>query len=157
MRRVSWAKWGLWALYPVIISGCQLIENSAAEPAYAQLVAATTPFESDIPVPVSFRIVEGVSEDYRQAGRRVFLRHRYVGSAAKITVRSFYRDQMPLCRWTPLRDFALRGAYTMQFEKGGDFCTIIVADDEQAGRGRVVVDVCVAPGLPDGSGLKRVP
>lgn len=139
------------------LPGCQWLEPEETETSHPQLVAATNPFESDIPVPGSFRIVEGVSEDYRQGGRRVFLRHRYVGTAAKIAVRSFYRDQMPLGRWTPLRDYSLRGAYTMQFEKGGDYCTIIVADDEQAGRGHVVVDVCVAPGLPEGSSLKRVP
>jgi len=122
-----------------------------------QLVAHTKPFESDIPVPVGFRILEDASEDYRQGGRRIFLRHRYVGSAAKISVRSFYRDQMTLSRWTPLRDFTLRGRHTMQFQKGEDYCTIVIDDLPDSALGNLVVDVCVAPSLSEGPQMKKVP
>lgn len=153
-RRVVWALVPIAAL--LCLGGCEMFQTPEARP-HAQLVAAPRPFESDIPVPTGFRIVEDVSEDYRQGGKRVFVRHRYVGSAPKITVRTFYRDQMPLARWTPMRDFSLKSRITMQFQKGEDYCTLIIDDLENSPLGNVVVDVCVAPGLPEGANLKRVP
>lgn len=137
------------------VAGCEAPQGPTTR--WAQLVANVRPFESDIPVPTGFRIIEAASEDYRQGGRRLFLRHRYVGAAPKITVRTFYRDQMPLARWTPLRDFTLRGRYTMQFQKLDEFCTLVIDDLEDSSLGTVVVDVCIAPGLTEQADLKRLP
>lgn len=107
-----------------------------------RLSPSARPFESDIPVPVGFWLVEPASEDASTGTRRLYLRHTYEGRDQKIAVRAFYREQMPLCRWVKVSDGNVKGEYTLRYEKGGESCTVQIRDSEGlSGGSRVQVIV----------------
>ncbi len=94
-------------------------------------------------MPVGFRLVDRSSEDWslaRQlAGRCVrYVRHRYVGVADKTAVRRFYREQMPLVKWTAISEGNVHGRITWQatllvrFKRGSESCTITIEDQPAA-------------------------
>lgn len=85
-----------------------------------------TPFESDIPVPADFRIVDRASEDRSTGTSRLYLRHLYEGSADKHALRTFYREQMPLARWTKVSDGNVKGSIVMRYEKSAESCTVML-------------------------------
>ena len=111
---------------------------------HAVLVASPRPYEQDIPLPEGFRLVDRSSEDWSGGSLR-YLRHRYQGQAGKYSVRKFYREQMPLVRWTPVSDGIVQGRCSMRFERGKESCTITIADDTSGMRRRVAIDVIIAP------------
>lgn len=90
-------------------------------------------------------MVDQSSEDWA-AGRRIrYLRHRYRGRADKYNVREFYREQMPLVRWTAISDGNVNGRITMRFERAAESCTITIEDETPRVFRRVAVEVIVAP------------
>ena len=99
-----------------------------------RLVPMARPFESDIPVPVSFCFVESASEDRSTGTSRLYLRHLYAGDADKLNVRNFYREQMPLARWVKVSDGSVKGEYTLRFEKGNESCTVLIRDYKGVGK-----------------------
>lgn len=112
-----------------------------------KLVPVASPYDPGIPVPVGFRLIDESSEDWSSGPTR-YLRHRYRGRADKRAVRAFYREQMPLVRWTPISDGNVQGRITMRFQRGQESCTIIV----EAGRWGLfrdaVVEVLISPITP---------
>ena len=120
------------------------------------LVPSARPYEADIPLPEGFRLVDRSSEDWA-AGRRIrYLRHRYRGRADKYTVRRFYREQMPLVRWTAISDGNVNGRITMRFERAAESCTVTIEDETRRASRRVVIEVMVAPIPPIASQSKRM-
>jgi hypothetical protein len=109
-----------------------------------RLAPASRPYEADIPVPEGFRFAEQVSEDLTAGGSRSYLRHVYEGSAAKVAVRQFYREHMPLARWVATSDGNVEGEYTMRFEKQHETCTVLIRDRRGIAPG-TRVQVIVAP------------
>jgi len=109
------------------------------------LTACQNPQELDVPFPASFRFAEDASEDYRDGRRRVYVRHRYVGSADKQTVRRFYQQEMPLARWSLISNANLHGVYVLRYEKGAEACEITIRDASQGRAGAVVIDVRITP------------
>lgn len=101
-------------------------------------------FEPDLPVPAGFTLVEDASEDRSTGSRRLYLRHEYRGKADKYALRTFYREQMPLARWTRTADGNIEGEITMVFEKQGEYCTITIRDADDNHSGMVNVRVVVA-------------
>ena len=86
------------------------------------------PIEPDIPIPQGFRLVESAGEDRSTGTRRLYLRHDYRGRADKHRARDFYREQMPLSRWTLMSDGNVKGDIQMRFEKQTESCTITITD-----------------------------
>lgn len=120
------------------------------------LRASATPYEVDIPLPTGFRLVDQSSEDW-SGGRLRYLRHRYVGRADKYAVRRFYRDQMPLARWTPRGNGNVGGRVVMWFEREAESCTITIEDDRSSLSRRVSVEVIVTPSVSEkGSTRTRI-
>ncbi len=102
------------------------------------------PFERDIPVPAGFSLVEQASEDRSTGTSRLYLRHVYTGDADKYAVRNFYREQMPLARWTKVSDGSVKGDFSMRFEKGNESCTVAITDEKKAIRTKTRVQVVIA-------------
>ena len=108
----------------------------------AQLTAGRS-LEPDIPVPAGFELVERSSEDLSTGRGRLYLRHDYEGAADKFAIRTFYREQMPICRWRLIDDAHVAGDLTLQFEKKTERCTVRITDRkgwfERRARVRVTV------------------
>ncbi len=130
------------ALVLSLVGGCV---GSSAIRGNRSLLPSARPYAADIPLPEGFRLVDQSSEDWA-AGRRIrYLRHRYRGRADKYTVREFYREQMPLVRWTAISDGNVNGRITMRFERAAESCTITIEDEMPRISRRVAVEVIVAP------------
>ncbi len=118
--------------------------GSASKGREIRLVASARPYELDLPIPIGFKLLDSASEDHSTGVARLYLRHLYVGRADKYAVRNFYREQMPLSRWSKVSDQNIRGVCTLRFEKGSESCTV---DIRESGRGlstRTEVQVLVA-------------
>jgi calcineurin-like phosphoesterase family protein len=102
------------------------------------------PFEPDLPVPANFALVEQASEDRSTGTRRLYLRHVYTGSADKYAVRNFYREQMPLARWTKVSDGNVQGFLTMRFEKNDESCSVTITGSAHAFSNKTKVQIVVA-------------
>jgi hypothetical protein len=96
-----------------------------------RLVAAPRPYEPDVPIPSGFRIVDDATEDRSTGTMRLYLRHVYTGAADKYAVRNFYREQMPLARWSKVSDGNVRGLCTLRFVKGNESCVVEIGDASQ--------------------------
>ncbi len=113
----------------------------------AVLAPCPRPYEADIPLPEGFVLVDQSSEDWSSGPAR-YVRHRYLGRADKYAVRKFYREQMPLVRWTPIDDGNVEGRYTLRFERRNESCIITIADDAGSASQRVIVEAMITPAAP---------
>ncbi len=109
------------------------------------LTAAKDPREPDIPAPASFRFTEDASEDYRDGRRRLYVRHRYLGSADKQAVRRFYQREMPRVKWSLVSNANLHGYYVLRYEKGAEACEITIKDAPRGRGGPTAVDIRITP------------
>jgi hypothetical protein len=91
-------------------------------------LTAGRPIEPDVPIPQGFRLIERAGEDRFTGTQRLYLRHMYCGNAGKRAVRGFYREHMPLSRWTLVSDGDIKGHLQLRFEKGAESCTIAIMD-----------------------------
>jgi hypothetical protein len=91
------------------------------------------PFEADVPVPIGFWFVESASEDQATALGRLYLRHVYEGAAPRPAVRAFYREHMPLARWSMVSSGHVHGEYTLRFEKNDESCTVLIREGQRRG------------------------
>ncbi len=87
------------------------------------LRATGRPNIPDVPVPVGFSLDESRSRNY-DTGVARFVDHLYKGSKERWEVARFYRDQMPVSRWTYVTDVFAQGVHTLEFEKGSERCVI---------------------------------
>lgn len=126
------------AAFVSVVAGCQ------NELRTAPLTASRTPFVRDIPVPMSFELVDTISRSYKRAGFRM-IEHSYFGYAEPITVYAFYRDEMPRAGWKPLSDQNVQGSYHMSYQKGQETAVVIVKRDRRDLRAGALVSVTVKP------------
>lgn len=136
-NRLVWLGLALAAVLPVA-TGCQ------EELRTAPLTASRTPFVRDIPVPMSFELVDTMSRSYRRAGFRM-IDHSYFGYAEPITVYAFYRDEMPKAGWRVLSDQNVQGSYHLSFQKGKETAVVVVTRDRRSLRSGALVTVTVKP------------
>lgn len=113
----------------------------------ASLVSSAHPYEPGIPLPAGFRLADQGSEDWSSGPVR-YVRHRYIGRADKYAVRKFYREQMPLVRWTATSDNNVNGRIMMRFRRQNESCTVTIEDDTSGFARRVAVQVMIAPSAP---------
>jgi hypothetical protein len=123
-----------------------LLTGCTATPARGPHIrlARGTPFEPDIPVPAKFGIVDRASEDRSTGTSRLYLRHLYEGSADKHALRAFYREQMPLARWTKVSDGNVKGNIVMRYEKNAESCTIMLTSKQGVFGDKAQIQVIVA-------------
>lgn len=137
-RRLSFA---LAAGLLSLVGGCAGPGGGGRE---AALVASPQPYERDIPLPRGFRLVEKSSEDW-SAGPVRYLRHRYRGRADKAAVFRFYREQMPLVRWTQISGGNVHGRYSLRFERKTESCRVTIEDRPSITLGQVIIEVLISP------------
>ncbi|MCK4659769.1 MAG: hypothetical protein KAV82_09640 [Phycisphaerae bacterium] len=126
----------------LLVSGCET-PGTGKEQAI-RLIANSRPYEKDIPLPAGFTIVEQAMEDHSTGQSRTYLRHLYSGRADKFAVRRFYREQMPLLRWSKMSDSAIKGEFTMRFAKGSEVCVINIHGEDSVLGKKASVQVMVA-------------
>lgn len=127
-----------------VVGGCAGTARSKPD---ALLVSSAQPYEPGIPLPAGFRLADQASEDW-SGGPVRYVRHRYLGRADKYAVREFYRDQMPLVRWTATSDSNVNGRIMMRFRRKNESCTVTIEDDTSGFARRVAVQVMIAPSAP---------
>lgn len=110
----------------------------------APLTASRTPFVRDVPVPMSFELVDTMSRSYKRAGFRM-IEHSYFGDAEPITVYAFYREEMPKCGWRTLSDQNVQGSYHLSFQKGQETAVVVVTRSRRELRSGALVSVAVKP------------
>jgi len=99
-----------------VAAGCQSTE---AKP----LPVQSRTFVTDVPIPKGFKLEDNRSTDMT-SGRNRSVWHEYKGRANVVSLRNFFRDQMPLSRWSLLSDQNAKGEYTLIFEKDGETCMV---------------------------------
>jgi hypothetical protein len=107
-----------------VVVGCQQELRTTA------LTPSRTPFVRDVPVPMSFELVDSLSRSYRTDEFRM-VRHSYFGRSAPATAYSFYRNQMPRHGWKLLSDQHVQGTYNLAFRKGEEVATVVVERDRR--------------------------
>ncbi len=134
-------RYALWISAALGLGGCA---GPGRDAGVVELASCPRPYESDIPLPQGFELVDGSSEDWSSGPIR-YLRHRYVGRADKYAVRKFYRGQMPLVKWTALAESQVHGRYRLRFKRGNESCTIVITDAGSRLFPRAAVDVIIGP------------
>jgi hypothetical protein len=109
-----------------------------------RLVPASHAFEPDIPLPRGFELVDQSSADWSSDAKR-YVRQRYRGNADKVAVETFYRREMPLVRWTLVRETRGGGRTAMQFKKAKESCSVTIEDEVYGVMRQVAVEVIVTP------------
>ncbi len=142
-RDVRSGRWvwqiGLTAAIAVLAYGC-----GSSQLRTVPLTASRTPFVRDIPVPMSFELVDDLSQSYRTQAERV-LRHAYFGQAEPITVYAFYREQMPHSGWRALSESSAEGVYHLVYAKGSEMATVQISRQTRGFRAGALVMVRVKP------------
>jgi len=80
---------------------------------------------SDIPVPSGFKLIPQNSYSFESSGIRVGVL-RYIGKASADQVVSFYREQMPMYKWS-LLNVVEYGDRLMNFERENETCIVSLA------------------------------
>lgn len=107
--------------------GCQQTASpSTGEP--ARLRPASRPYILDAPEPVGFQLIDKLSEDHATPGWR-YVRYTFKGRADRQAVLSYYREQLPLHKWTYLSRQSLKGQYKLVFERPNEQCTVTIEPD----------------------------
>jgi hypothetical protein len=126
---------GVTVLAATVLAGCnggrqaQVQQPAGTVQTRPPLAPALTPKYKpnipDVPVPAGFSLCESRSRNY-DTGVARFVDHLYKGSDDKWDVARFYREQMPVSRWTYVTDVFAQGTYTLEFEKGSERCVVNV-------------------------------
>lgn len=80
---------------------------------------------SDIPVPSGFKIIPQNSYSFESSGIRVGVL-KYIGKANPDQVVNFYREQMPMYKWS-LLNVVEYGDRLMNFERENETCIVSLA------------------------------
>lgn len=130
MLRLSMAAFLATAL--VLAVGCsdpQTVDTSNGAPKLMEpastLVAQPHPTVPDLPVPMGFSLDEARSRSSAAAGTRL-VDYVYLGRSDKFAVGRFYKQQMPVNRWTMVMDNFAQGVEVLEFEKEGERCRITI-------------------------------
>lgn len=129
---------GVAAAVWLMMAGCE------GEMRTAPLTASRTPFVRDIPVPMSFELVDTMSRSDRRPGFRR-IEHSYFGIVEPITAYAFYRDEMPKCGWRLLSDQNAQGIYYLSFQKGQEAAVVVVKRERRGLQRGTLVSVSVKP------------
>ncbi len=122
-------------------AGCSQNQPYASTP--VRLTPVSNPYFGDIPVPLGFSIVDGLSMDITSGGLRQ-VRHVYEGSARRVHVRDFYVEQMPIARWRLVNSQFEQGVYTLRYEKERESCEVRIGESGSLSR-KCQIRVLVAP------------
>ncbi len=122
----------------VLAGGCQ--QDLRTVP----LTASRRPFVRDIPVPMSFDLVNQRTHSQAQGSFRM-IEHSYFGYAEPIVVNAFYRDEMARCGWRLLSEQNVQGTYRLSFQKGRETAVVTVGRERRDLREGALATVIVKP------------
>jgi hypothetical protein len=128
------------AMLPIWFVGCRQAESGAPKP----LTVNPQPYIADVPIPAGFEHVRKRSFDVITGEVRV-VRHEYEGRAHPVSVRNFFREQMPRNGWTKLTDNDSDGNFTIFFEKEGEACTLEIQSRKKLGFPKTIIRVNLSP------------
>lgn len=104
-------------------AGCATSPSSPGKSSAALEPSLAARF-SDIPVPAGFRVLPQNSYSFETYGVRVGVL-RYQGRANPDYVVSFYKEQMPMYKWSLLNVIEF-GERLLNFEREGETCIITI-------------------------------
>jgi hypothetical protein len=108
------------------------------------LTASRMSFVRDVPVPMSFELVDQKANSVPQAGFRM-IQHSYFGYAEPAIVYVFYRDEMPRYGWHLLSDQNVQGTYRLAFRKNKETALVTVTRQSRSFRVGALATVIVKP------------
>jgi hypothetical protein len=120
------------------VAGCQ------GELRTVPLTASRMSFVRDVPVPMSFELVDQKANSVPHAGFRM-IEHSYFGYAEPTIVYAFYREEMPKSGWHLLSDQNVQGTYRLAFRKGKETAVVIVTRQRRDLRVGALATVIVKP------------
>jgi hypothetical protein len=118
------------------VTGCVSMQGGSDQ---ALGIANTLRF-SDIPVPAGFNLIPQQSYSFENAGIRVALL-KYKGRGTLDQVLNFYKEQMPLSKWS-LLNISEFGQRMLNFERESETC--IITMQSQFG-GSTLISLSVGP------------
>ena len=118
----------------LVVVGCNNKSNMVAAgdtsreaSVLARLLPQARPPIPDLPVPLGFSLVQKKSRSFAAAGAR-YIDHVYAGGGEKFAVQRFYKQYMPISRWTLVTDMFVQGDIQLDFEKQTERCRITITD-----------------------------
>ncbi len=130
------AAWAAVVLACVAVGGCS--GNNKG------LIAQSAAYVLDVPVPMGYKLKDRQSLDV-MAGKSRVVQHVYRGSGRSLDVRNFYEEQMPMAGWHRRVVQNNNGTYTLQFEKGGEYCSIHVTPSRAGFLGGTIIHLTILP------------
>lgn len=129
----------------VLLSGCQSPSPGDVETAGDnELVASSTPYFSDVPVPAGFHLIDEETSDYMTSGLR-YARHVYEGRSDPVAVRAFFHRQMPMNRWNWVDTQNESGVQLLRFQKGQERCDITVMRETKGWSRKTIIRIRISP------------
>jgi hypothetical protein len=143
----------LWLALSAVLAGCGGSSGSAgvvtdgpnAVGPIPELVAMRRPPIDDLPVPIGFYLDEDKSRNTTVAGAR-FIDHLYKGRADKFAVGRFYKQQMPISRWTLVTERFSQGEILQDYEKDNGRCRISITEGGLFGYTKAKIGVWTSGG-----------
>ena len=87
-------------------------------------------------MPKGFVLNEELSRNFAASGER-FVDHVYTGRTDKYTLSRFYRRHMPVNQWALVTDMFSQGQISLDFEKQGERCRILIDEGGSLSPARV--------------------
>lgn len=153
-RLRSSACWWAAGLAVLGLAGCQGGTLMGGTP--GRITPRPVPYISDVPVPVGFKLVDKMTDDYVSGGMRV-VRHEYEGRADRAALRNFYQEQMPTYRWARISDQNIKGEITLRFEKANESCTVTIRPTNGDWLDQTSIRVTIVPFDRSGQPAARPP
>ena len=146
--RGKWTFPVLGAVIVILACGCgrntRTIDTAGGAPREVSwspgLVAMSSPYVPDIPVPLDFKQIEKKSINFGTGTAR-YVHHVYKGKANKWEVRRFYEKQMPINRWSLVTYMSAEGEIRLDYEKQNERCRITIGDGSWFHRTRILARV----------------
>lgn len=144
MRRWLGMRSSRGAFLAAVLAVLGVVAGCGGELRTVPLTASRTPFVRDVPVPMSFELVNDMSQSYRTPTHRM-IRHAYFGSAEPLIVHAFYRQEMPRSGWRYLGDSSAEGAYQLTFQKASEVAIVHISRETRGWRAGALVMISVKP------------
>ncbi|MBU1061876.1 MAG: hypothetical protein KJ952_04060 [Candidatus Omnitrophica bacterium] len=130
-------------LITILLSGCETISKGhtygSGSTAASSLDVASLLRFNDVPVPAGFKILDAESFAFQNDATRVALL-KYLGSRNADQTVSFYKEQMPLYKWSPINIIEYERRM-LNYEKESESCIVTI---ESHGRKSIVI-IAISP------------
>lgn len=114
--------WAILVTATVGLAGCT---NNSTEPTILQ--ARAQPYVQDVPVPKDFELDRRRSTHDFSPGKRE-VQHFYLGKAAPLAVKNFYRQRMQEAGWELIDDQLKTGVFFLNYRNADDTCEVRIEE-----------------------------